>query len=123
VEWFNEWSEMQRGDFLPVLAQQFVPSCYVNGLVSGVEGLGCRDDRPLSLFQCRIKLFREWSENWGSLEREQLINRIKAVDAAFVSRFEEEVHSVSGIDGMKVSGSQPNNPDGFEQDGDEGEAD
>ncbi|KDR24162.1 hypothetical protein L798_08992 [Zootermopsis nevadensis] len=122
VEWFNEWSEMQRGDFLPVLAQQFVPSSYVNGLVSGVEGLGCRDDRPPSLFQCRIKLFREWSETWGSFEREHLLNQIKAVDAAFVSKFEEEVDSVSGIDDRKVSNSQPNPLDKFEQDGGEGEA-
>jgi len=123
AEWFNEWSEMQRGDFLPVLAQQFVPSGYVNGLVSGLEGLGCRDDRPPSLFQCRIKLFREWSENWGSTEREQLLNHIKAVDAAFVSRFEEEVHSVPGTDDVKVSDSQPSSTDGFEQDGAEEEAD
>jgi hypothetical protein len=122
VEWFNEWSEMQRGDFLPVLAQQFVPSSYVNGLVSGVEELGCRDDRPPSLFQCRIKLFREWSETWGAFEREQLLNQIKAVDAAFVSKFEEEVHSVSGIDDRKIPDSQPNSPDRFEQDDGEGEA-
>jgi hypothetical protein len=118
VEWFNEWSEMQRGDFLPVLAQQFVPSGYVNGLVSGVEGLVCRDNRPPSLFQCRIKLFREWSETWGVTEREQLLNRIKAVDATFVSKFEEEVHSVPGIDNRKISHSQPNSVERFEQDGD-----
>lgn len=121
VEWFSEWSEMQRGDFLPVLAQQFVPSNYVNGLVSGFEGLGCRDDRPPSLFQCRIKLFREWSECWGAVEREQLLNQIKALDADFVNKF-EEVNSVSGLDDIKVSGSQANS-DGFEQDGGEEEAD
>ncbi|GFG38580.1 hypothetical protein Cfor_07115 [Coptotermes formosanus] len=123
AEWFSEWSEMQRGDFLPVLAQQFVPSGYVNGLVSGLEGLGCTDDRPPSLFQCRIKLFREWSENWGTAEREQFLNQIKAVDAAFVSRFEEEVNSVPGIGDTKVSDSQPKPVDGFEQDGGEGETD
>lgn len=123
VEWFSEWSEMQRGDFLPVLAQQFAPAGYVNGLVSGVEGLECRDDRPPSLFQCRIKLFREWSESWGVAEREQLLSQIKAVDAAFVGRFEEEAHSLPGIGRMKVLGSQPDSSDGFEQDGDEGEVD
>jgi hypothetical protein len=68
-------------------------------------------------------LFRDWSENWGASEREQLLNQIKAVDAAFVSRFEEEVHSVPGIVDMKVSDSQPSSTDGFEQDGAEGEAD
>jgi hypothetical protein len=123
VEWFSEWSEMQRGDFLPVLAQLFASTSYVNGLVSGVEGLGCRDDRPPSLFQCRIKLFREWSESWGVTEREQLLNRIKAVDAAFVSKFEEEVHSLPGIGSVKVLNSQPHFPNGFEQDGEEEEAD
>jgi hypothetical protein len=42
---YGDWSSASTG--------------YVNGLVYGVEGLGCRDDRPPSLFQCRIKLFRE----------------------------------------------------------------
>ncbi|PSN43873.1 hypothetical protein C0J52_07760 [Blattella germanica] len=116
VEWFNEWSEMQRGDFLPVLAQQFVPSSYVNGLVSGIEGMGCRDDRPPSLFQCRIKLFREWSETWGAGEREQLLNRIKAVDAAFASKYEEEINSAAVV-GDKVVSPQTNSPTEFDQEG------
>jgi hypothetical protein len=68
-------------------------------------------------------LFREWSENWGAAEREQLLNQIKAVDAAFVSRFEEEVNSVPEIGDIKVSDSQPSSTDGFEQDVAEGEAD
>ena len=116
AEWFNEWSEMQRGDFLPVLAQQFVPSSYVNGLVSGLEGMACRDDRPPSLFQCRIKLFREWSESWGTVEREQLLNQIKAVDAAFANKYEEEINSTS-VSG-KVSSPQTSNPPSVDQGGD-----
>ncbi|KDR09606.1 hypothetical protein L798_00772 [Zootermopsis nevadensis] len=95
-----EWSEIQQGDILPLLTQQFVPSSYINGLASGVEGLGCRDDRPPSLFQCRIKLFQERSETWGSFEQEHPLNQIKA-DAAFVSKF-KEVLSVSIIDDRKI---------------------
>ena len=66
IEWFQEWSEMQRNDFLDVLLEQCGPSDVVNGLVFKMENLGHTNesDRPPSLFQCRVKLFREWSNNW-----------------------------------------------------------
>lgn len=56
VQWFNEWSELQREDFLPILVEYLTkdtPGAYVNGIVSGLAGAGCAD-KPMSLFQCRV---------------------------------------------------------------------
>lgn len=94
VQWFHEWSEMQRGDFLPILAQKLAPGNYINGLLSGVETLSCNEGRPPSLFQCRVKLFREWFESWSQAERDQLLNHIKSMDPAFHTKIHEELQSL-----------------------------
>lgn len=93
VQWFQEWSEMQRGDFLGVLLERCSTSGLVNGLVSGIENLGCKEDsnRPPSLFQCRIKLFREWSQNWTQQEKDTLLTSIKNMDPKFGERYEERL--------------------------------
>lgn len=56
VQWFNEWSELQRDDFLPILVDYLTkgsPAVYVNGIISGLAGSTC-SDKPMSLFQCRV---------------------------------------------------------------------
>lgn len=95
VQWFHEWSEMQRCDFLPILAQKLAPGNYVNGLLSGVEALSCNEGRPPSLFQCRVKLFREWFETWSQAERDQLLTHIKSMDPAFHTKIQEELQALS----------------------------
>lgn len=53
IQWFNEWSELQRSDFLPILAEKFANKVYVNGIVNSVSGVSCQD-KPMSLFECRV---------------------------------------------------------------------
>ncbi|KAG7204027.1 hypothetical protein KM043_001886 [Ampulex compressa] len=93
VEWFREWSEMQRNDFLEVLMERCGPPGLVNGLVSGMETLGYAQDtdRPPSLFQCRVKLFREWSYNWSQQEKDSLLSSIKNIDSAFANKYEQKL--------------------------------
>ncbi|XP_015584790.1 uncharacterized protein C14orf119 homolog [Cephus cinctus] len=93
VQWFQEWSEMQRGDFLSVLLERCSPTGLVNGLVSGMESLGCKEDsnRPPSLFQCRVKLFQEWSQNWSQQEKDALLSSIKNMDPKFGEKYEQRL--------------------------------
>lgn len=93
IEWFQEWSEMQRGDFLSVLLEHCGPPGLVNGLLSGMESLGYSKDcdRPPSLFQCRVKLFREWSHNWSQNEKDSLLASIKNIDSAFAEKYDEKL--------------------------------
>lgn len=58
VQWFSEWSELQREDFLPILAEYLAVDgsrIYMNGTISGLADVSC-SDRPMSLFQCRVSL-------------------------------------------------------------------
>lgn len=93
IEWFQEWSEMQRDDFLAVLVERCSPEGLVNGMLSGMENMSCKDEstRPPSIFQCRIKLFREWSQNWSRQNKDFLLNSIKNVDSKFMEKYEERV--------------------------------
>lgn len=71
VQWFNEWSELQRDDFVPILVKYITGShtnddddndeelaaaavttpVNMNGLPNDLEFSG----RPMSLFQCRVR--------------------------------------------------------------------
>ncbi|OXU21324.1 hypothetical protein TSAR_010480 [Trichomalopsis sarcophagae] len=92
IEWFQEWSEMQRDDFVGILLERCSSSGLVNGLLTGIENLGKENSsRPPSLFQCRIKLFREWSQNWSEQEKEMLVTSIKHMDPKFAEKYEKRL--------------------------------
>lgn len=118
VQWFHEWSEMQRGDFLPILAQKLAPGSYVNGVLSGLDALSCNQGRPPSLFQCRVKLFRDWFESWGQAERDQLLGHIKSMDPGFHNKIQEELQSLSGH-GPAEDKNAPASPQQNDQDPEE----
>lgn len=59
IQWFNEWSELQREDFLPILVDYLTkdgPGHYMNGIVNSLAATACTD-KPMSLFQCRVRSF------------------------------------------------------------------
>lgn len=92
LQWFSEWSEMERGDFLPVLVHEFmVKSGTVNGLLPIVDGQYKEDRRPLSLFKCRIKLFTEWVQTWSDDDKESFLSGIRSMDVNFAERYEQKV--------------------------------
>lgn len=55
VQWFTEWSELQRDDFLPILVEflSVGTSATLNGITSSLTGANLTD-KPMSLFQCRV---------------------------------------------------------------------
>ncbi|KAH8312276.1 hypothetical protein KR044_010055 [Drosophila immigrans] len=92
IQWFNEWSELQRDDFVYVLVEYLtrdttageaengiVANGIVNGVVHSLATLGVQD-KPMSLFQCRIKLFRQWNPKWPSDFKSQLQEKINEID-------------------------------------------
>lgn len=91
LQWFGEWSEMERADFLPVLVHGFMTnSDAVNGLPPIVDNQGKEDRRPLSLFKCRIKLFTEWVQTWSDDDKESFLSGIRSMDANFAERYEQK---------------------------------
>lgn len=53
LQWFNEWSELQRSDFLPIMSEKYSNKPYVNGIVNNITNVTC-EEKPMSLFQCRV---------------------------------------------------------------------
>lgn len=95
IQWFNEWSEFQREDFLPILADYLGKEnsgTYVNGMVSSLAGATCID-KPMSLFQCRVKLFREWSSKWPAELKERLETKVLEIDPEFGEKLKSELSS------------------------------
>lgn len=72
VEWFKEFSPMQKSDFLPLLIDKFGPDSSMNGLAFVDEG-----PQYPSIFQCRIQLFTDWSSTWTLEEKQQFISSIR----------------------------------------------
>ncbi|XP_002013735.2 myosin-1 [Drosophila persimilis] len=82
IQWFHEWSELQRDDFVYVFVEYLTrgSSVHVNGIVNALATAGVQD-KPMSLFQCRIKLFREWSPKWPIEFKCQLQEKINEIDS------------------------------------------
>lgn len=99
VQWFSEWSDFQREDFVPVLASYLAAatptgggtkSPYVNGIIGGMASLSGQD-KPMSLFQCRVKLFNDWSIKWPESQREKILERLTELDADFGRQVQREL--------------------------------
>ncbi|XP_014486151.1 PREDICTED: uncharacterized protein C14orf119 isoform X1 [Dinoponera quadriceps] len=96
TSWFQEWSEMQRSDFLEVLLKFWAPpDKLMNGLLSEMENLNCQgSDKYPSLFQCRIEIFRKWSGTWSQSDKDSFLTSLKDMDGKFVEKYEERLSAL-----------------------------
>uniref|UniRef100_A0A034WC36 Uncharacterized protein n=1 Tax=Bactrocera dorsalis TaxID=27457 RepID=A0A034WC36_BACDO len=111
IQWFNEWSELQRDDFVPVMLeylQQGGPNeVYMNGIVNSVSQSSIQD-KPMSLFQCRIKLFREWNKKWPAELKLKLQEKVTEIDSKVGEKITNEItpnanEHVNGCNGDAVA--------------------
>lgn len=122
IQWFHEWSELQRSDFLPIMAEKYSNKAYVNGIVNSISNVNCRD-KPMSLFECRVnicnwffyrqiintfhaqvKLFKEWFAQWNTEHKENFLKQISEIDASFGEKLNAElengiVHESNNVNG------------------------
>ncbi|KAH8383063.1 hypothetical protein KR009_006623 [Drosophila setifemur] len=101
IQWFHEWSELQRDDFVYVLVEYLTGAgegggVYVNGMVNSLANAVVQD-KPMSLFQCRIKLFREWSPKWPIEFKCQLQEKISEIDAKVGEKIINELRGPHGV--------------------------
>lgn len=107
--WFNEFSEMQRGDFFKVLQSKYGPNstddeqaigCGLeqlkingssDGQMNGGNAYHASGGRPPSIFQCRVKLFNEWFLNWSDEEKQELLNRLRNIDSKYMDDLEAAI--------------------------------
>ena len=84
LAWFNSWSDLQRSDFVPVLADKMSADGKAGGSARAING-GLSDalqsmdfsnsGRPPSLFACQVKLFRDWFAGWSDDQKNYLVVR------------------------------------------------
>ena len=93
LSWFSNWSELQKTDFVPVLASRMKAGKAgpaVNGdLADGIKAMDTNSDRPPSLFSCQVKLFRDWFGGWSDDQKNYLTLRLKDIDGEFFARYED----------------------------------
>lgn len=91
VQWFQEYSDLQREDFLSILVDKYT----INDSEVISEALKNMNvaDRPPSIFQCRMKLFNEWFDTWEEEEKEELMHRIKTLDSLFIEKFQNSLEN------------------------------
>lgn len=94
LHWFQGWSHFQKQDFMKDLVEKAVPQ-KVSTLLDAMDMLNVRD-KPPSIFQCQLKLFNQWFEEWNDKDRNDFMVQIELIDPEFVARFNEEVASTSG---------------------------
>lgn len=129
IQWFSEWSDFQREDFLPILVEYLIrtsssnQTVYLNGIVNSMASSSCLD-KPMSLFQCRvrqlliyrnqcliirvyfqIKLFKEWSPNWSPDLRSRLVDKINELDSDFGLKLNQELEEVLKIEPPMQNGN------------------
>jgi len=90
LAWFNNWSDLQKEDFVPVLAEKMSSKwAAVNGLTEDMKSMAViNSGRPVSLFQCQVNLFKDWVVAWSDDQKNYLILRLKDIDAGFSSKYE-----------------------------------
>ncbi|XP_026735238.1 uncharacterized protein C14orf119 isoform X1 [Trichoplusia ni] len=86
LQWFGEFSELQREDFLPVLAA--ARGDKPDQLAASLATIACHD-KPVSLFQCRIKLFNEWFPTWAEEEQDRVIKGVTEIDPDFGTKLQD----------------------------------
>lgn len=103
LAWFNTWSELQRSDFVSVLAGKMTTSGS-NGTSNGIESLenafksmDCGSSRPPSLFSCQVKLFHDWFAGWSDDQKNYLVLRLKDIDTGFFAKYEDRVQNPKGL--------------------------
>ena len=93
LHWFQCWSGYQKDDFLKFLLDRAVPQ-NVDSLFHAMNNMNVQD-KPMSIFQCQLKLLGEWFSEWTDGERNDFMFHLGTLDPIFVARFKEEAAKAS----------------------------
>lgn len=89
LAWFQQWSELQKEDFVPILAEKMSSKyAHLNGLTEDMKALNNSTKRPPSLFDCQIGLFNSWFLSWSDDQKNYLVLRLKDIDSIFLKKYE-----------------------------------
>lgn len=106
LEWFNQWSDLQKSDFVIILSDQVTVKTYLLsnknkeiydklGIFNMSKGDVVRS--PPSIFACQCKLFREWFSGWSDDQKNYLVMRLQAIDGEFYAKYEKYVSDPEAV--------------------------
>lgn len=91
LSWFQVWSDLQKSDFVTILADKMsdggqgsVADDLDSMKINGDQGTG---KKPPSLYECQIKLFKDWFSSWSDDQKNYLVTRLQAIDAEFYEKY------------------------------------
>jgi len=90
LAWFQDWSDLEKEDFVPVLASKMSSKWameHINGITEEMGKLNTKT-KPVLLFHCQVKLFKEWVMAWSDDQKNYLILRLKEIDQNFSKKYE-----------------------------------
>ncbi|KAJ0173662.1 hypothetical protein K1T71_010811 [Dendrolimus kikuchii] len=96
LQWFGEFSELQREDFLSILAAARGDN--PDQLAATLANLSCQD-KPMSLFQCRIKLFNEWYPTWVEEDQDRFVKAVSEADPEFGTKLQDIITNGPQVNG------------------------
>ncbi|CAK8682415.1 unnamed protein product [Clavelina lepadiformis] len=95
IHWFRSWSPRQREQFMEELIEKALPN-KVDVLAGALDGMNMRDRAP-SIFQCQLRLFRQWFDKWTLNERNFMVERLESCDQQFVEEFYDRVRRSANV--------------------------
>jgi hypothetical protein len=95
LAWFQQWTELQKQDFVPILAEKMAAPGQVNGSLGGEDSFqsltASNSSRRPSLFMCQVKLFNDYFYGWSDDQKNYLVLRLKDIDPVFFKLYEEHL--------------------------------
>lgn len=60
----------------------------VNFLMGNLDAMNM-NDKPPTLFECQLKLFSQWFEEWSEEQRDLMLETLESHDPVFAMKFRE----------------------------------
>jgi len=89
LSWF-QGSDLQKSDFVTVLADKMSDTGRgQDGVSEELDSMKINGEgkKPPSLYECQIKLFKDWFTSWSDDQKNYLVTRLQAIDAEFYEKY------------------------------------
>lgn len=98
LAWFQTWSDLQKSDFVPILADKMgAVACNGDHVSDAFSSLEVNSSRPPSLFKCQVKLFNDYFAGWSDDQKNYLVLRLKDIDPEFFQKYESYLDDPSNL--------------------------
>uniref|UniRef100_H2YEA5 Uncharacterized protein n=1 Tax=Ciona savignyi TaxID=51511 RepID=H2YEA5_CIOSA len=95
IHWFQTWSRFQKEQFMADLVSKAMPN-KVELLLGAINNMNVVD-KPPNIFECQLRLFNQWFEQWSLNERNFMLERLESFDPVFVAEFYTQIQQTANV--------------------------